>query len=139
MPPHNGIVHDEATAAAEAAQIAAGNINIALAFGLVSLACFFSVIGSVSPLLLPASYSNSPIVLAASLSLSAGVLLFLALGDILPDATESFKASSFLDPANAHSVALAFFVAGITVLVYLSNLDLVQVSCSKVFKETCCC
>ncbi|CAG8485505.1 10486_t:CDS:2 [Gigaspora rosea] len=85
--------------------------NIALGFGLTALAAFCSALGSFTPLLdLIFPYipwlkdfriTQSKGFLAGSLSFSAGILLFLTLGDLYPEAISSFRTSKLFDPKYA--------------------------------------
>jgi uncharacterized membrane protein YfcA len=71
--------------------IAQGNVN--LAFGLVVIAAFFGLIGSVLGVYIPrrVNEERSKQFLAASLSLSGGILVLLALTDILVEARAEFR------------------------------------------------
>ncbi|CAG8545175.1 22211_t:CDS:2 [Dentiscutata erythropus] len=85
--------------------------NIGLGFGLTALAAFCSALGSFTPLLdLIFPYipwlkdfriTQSKGFLAGSLSFSAGILLFLTLGDLYPEAISSFRTSNLFDPKYA--------------------------------------
>ncbi|RIB21355.1 ZIP zinc transporter-domain-containing protein [Gigaspora rosea] len=100
--------------------------NIALGFGLTALAAFCSALGSFTPLLdLIFPYipwlkdfriTQSKGFLAGSLSFSAGILLFLTLGDLYPEAISSFRTSKLFDPKYADIVAASIFIATILII-----------------------
>ena len=97
--------------------------NIGLAFGLCGLACLFSILGSCAPFLdlfpiFSFKIADSHLVLAGSLSLTCGILIFLSLVDIFPDAVSKFASSELVDPIHAKILTLGFFCVGILTMVY---------------------
>ncbi|CAG8613095.1 28080_t:CDS:2 [Gigaspora margarita] len=100
--------------------------NIGLGFGLTALAAFCSALGSFTPLLdLVFPYipwwkdfriTQSKGFLAGSLSFSAGILLFLTLGDLYPEAISSFRTSKLFNPKYADIVAASIFIATILII-----------------------
>jgi hypothetical protein len=67
--------------------------NVGLAFGLVGIAALFGLFGSLLGVYIPrrSSQARSKQFLAASLSLSGGILVFLSLTDILVEARSEFR------------------------------------------------
>ncbi|KAI9228036.1 MAG: Zinc/iron permease [Piptocephalis tieghemiana] len=101
--------------------------SIGLAFGLTALACGCSMVGSLLPFLdviLPRfrRFQNFKITesrgfIASMMSFAAGVLLFLVLGDLFPEAGENWSASSAASAKTGGIIAWAW-MAG-TVIVFL--------------------
>ncbi|CAG8515693.1 2471_t:CDS:2 [Scutellospora calospora] len=100
--------------------------NVGLGFGLTALAAFASALGSFTPLLdflfpyIPwcrnFRITQSKGFLAGSLSFSAGILIFLTLGDLYPEAKSSFQESGLFNPKYADIVAASIFVATILLI-----------------------
>ncbi|CAG8507482.1 24737_t:CDS:2 [Gigaspora margarita] len=102
---------------------------ISLGFGLSVMAALSSALGSFLPLLdhlfphIPGlrdfSIAQSKGFLAASLSFSAGILLFLTLGDLYPEAIESFQTSGLFDEKYANIVAASVFVVTVVIIMIM--------------------
>ncbi|CAG8560120.1 24688_t:CDS:2, partial [Racocetra persica] len=100
--------------------------NIGLGFGLSALAAFASALGSFVPLLdfifprIPWTkdfrITQSKGFLAGSLSFAAGILLFLTLGDLYPEAISSFRNSKLFNPKYADIVAASIFIVTIIII-----------------------
>ncbi|CAG8527995.1 17946_t:CDS:2, partial [Acaulospora morrowiae] len=105
---------------------------ISLGFGLSAMAAIASALGSFTPMLdllfpyIPGMRDfricHSKGFLAASLSFSAGILLFLTLGDLYPEAVESFQTSGLFDPKYANIVAASVFVVTVLVLMIAKSI-----------------
>ncbi|CAI2172477.1 2499_t:CDS:2 [Funneliformis geosporum] len=102
--------------------------NIGLGFGLTIMAALASALGSLTPfldLLFPfipflahIKITESKGFLAGSLSFSSGVLLFLTLGDLFPEAIESFKKSNLFNPNYSSLVAALIFTLTILLIMF---------------------
>jgi zinc transporter ZupT len=113
--------------AQRASLLESGRGNIGLGFALVSLAAAFSMIGASLPFvdyIVPRRAFNgrfkdfniatSKPFLASSLGFSAGLLLALPLGDLIPSAMGNLVDSELFDPRCAQFVVTALFVLGFT-------------------------
>ncbi|CAG8458237.1 12252_t:CDS:2 [Funneliformis mosseae] len=108
--------------------------NIGLGFGLTIMAALASALGSLTPfldLLFPfipflahIKITESKGFLAGSLSFSSGVLLFLTLGDLFPEAIGSFKKSNLFNPNYSSLVAALIFT--LTILLIISSKILIR-------------
>lgn len=99
--------------------------NVALGFGLTAFAAFFAVIGAALPfldLLIPrispayASFSiaTAKPFISTLLSFSAGVLVFLALGDLYPEAVGGWRKAGFV--AKQHGAIIVWAIMFLTFL-----------------------
>ncbi|RHZ83128.1 hypothetical protein Glove_99g285 [Diversispora epigaea] len=114
-------------------KLASGNIG--LGFGLTAISAAASAIGSLTPfldLLFPyipflsgVKITESKGFLAGSFSFSAGILLFLTLGDLFPEAISSFKESGIFDRKFSSLFASAIFI--ITVLIIMLSKKAIKV------------
>jgi len=94
--------------------------NVRLAFGLTAMSAIASALGSVTPFLdylfpytpflAHVKITESKGFLAGSLAFSSGILLFLTLGDLFPEATSSFSESQLFDKKYSSIVAASIFV-----------------------------
>ncbi|CAI2188370.1 5302_t:CDS:2 [Funneliformis geosporum] len=101
--------------------------NIGLGFGLTVMAALASALGSLTPfldLLFPfipflahVKITESKGFRAGSLSFASGVLLFLTLGDLFPEAVESFKKSNLFDKKYSYLVAVSIFTLTIMIII----------------------
>ncbi|CAG8451891.1 8791_t:CDS:2 [Ambispora leptoticha] len=127
---HGGIDDGDSATPTDAPSTHSGSLaqgNIGLGFGLTAIAAVACVIGSLAPFLddlfplLPFlkdfRITQSKGFLAGSLSLAAGILLNLALGDLFPEAVSDFSTSNLFPAKWSRMVATAIFVVTITLLI----------------------
>lgn len=127
----HGAGHDEggtesATTTGPPAKDIVASGNVGLAFGLSAIAAVASAVGSFLPLfddIAPRlGYKGSFRIvsshgfLAGSMGLSAGVLLFLSLGDLLPEALAAVRKSGIVGKESVAMVTNAVFIAAIAVI-----------------------
>ncbi|CAG8545832.1 8144_t:CDS:2 [Funneliformis mosseae] len=103
--------------------------NIGLGFGLTVMAALASALGSLTPfldLLFPfipflahVKITESKGFRAGSLSFASGVLLFLTLGDLFPEAVASFGKSKLFDRKYSYLVAASIFT--LTIMLIISS------------------
>ena len=108
--------------------------NVPLAFGLTIAAGFATVLGAIPPLLPCIKHTNRKL-LAGSLSVAAGVMLYVSFTEILLKATNNFCCVS-----NKHFtlVAIGFFFGGILLTVVLDLLvHLLERFDQSVLKRKC--
>jgi ZIP family zinc transporter len=108
--------------------IASGNVG--LAFGFVLLAAFFSALGSALPLVdillrrIPRfshiQLSTSTAFLSSGLGFAAGVLVFLSLGDLYPEAVHAWGQSKVVDKQHAGMIVWAL-MTGTFLLLYVGK------------------
>ncbi|KAK9762718.1 hypothetical protein K7432_011284 [Basidiobolus ranarum] len=125
---HAGHDHDDEYSANQTANdihkgaIASGNVG--LAFGLAAIGGICSAVGSLLPFLDDLAVkmgwtfriTNSPSFLARSFGFSSGVLLFLTLGDLLPESIEYYKNSGSIPPKHAALLATGVFIVGVLIV-----------------------
>ncbi|CAG8576805.1 7107_t:CDS:2 [Diversispora eburnea] len=114
-------------------KLASGNIG--LGFGLTAMSAAASALGSLTPfldLLFPyipclsgVKITESKGFLAGSFSFSAGILLFLTLGDLFPESISSFKESRKFDRKFSSILASSIFI--ITVLIIMLSKKAIKV------------
>ncbi|KAJ1920741.1 hypothetical protein H4219_001140 [Mycoemilia scoparia] len=108
--------------------------KIALGFGMAVLAACCSALGSLLPFYddLPPRWriftrhkpdfqiATSAGFLAASMSFSAGVLLYLSLGDLFPESVDSFTNAAVFDKKNSNMVSTCIFI-GVIIIMYTAT------------------
>ncbi|KAK9760984.1 hypothetical protein K7432_014472 [Basidiobolus ranarum] len=121
---HGGHDHSEESSVNQTGNRVLASGNVGLAFGLAILGGVCSAIGSLLPFLddLAARMgwafriTNSPSFLARSFGFSSGVLLFLTLGDLLPEAIQDYKNSGSIPPQHAALLTTAVFIMGVVIV-----------------------
>jgi len=123
---HGGIDDSDGDAHTPAAHKAPGTApaqgNLAFAFGLVALSVACSTLGSFLPfldVLLPRistrfrdfRITESNIFVSSLLAFASGIMIFLSLGDLYPDAVKSWSQASFVDPKHAGIIVFAMMAA----------------------------
>lgn len=101
--------------------------NVGLAFGLVAISAFASFSAAFVPFLdrlniLPFKISQSRLFLAGCLSLSAGVMIFVSLTDILNDSQTNLSVSTSLNPIHSKTLSLALFLGAVLVMMIFTKI-----------------
>ncbi|KAJ3088015.1 Zinc transporter [Quaeritorhiza haematococci] len=89
--------------------------NVPLAFGLVTIAVLAVAIGATIPFLdrFGLIDASSPTFLAGALALASGVVIFLALDDLLPSAADELKNSKVIPEKLATPITLLVFLGSL--------------------------
>ncbi|ORY00688.1 Zip-domain-containing protein [Basidiobolus meristosporus CBS 931.73] len=126
-PGHDDASEGHATTGGHTGTLASGNVG--LAFGLAAISGVCSAVGSLLPFLDDLAVrmgwafriTNSPSFLARSFGFSSGVLLFLTLGDLFPEAIQDFKSSGSIPTQHASLLATAVFIVGVLIVMLVKK------------------